>query len=259
MSHGMRHDAVDPPSRWVLAHGFTQTARSWTTFARLLEAALPGAEAVAVDLPGHGDAPPPADDDLWASADRLVERGGTGSYVGYSMGGRVALHAVLAHPRSVRRLVLIGATTGIDDPDERRDRRAADERLAAHIEEVGVERFVDEWLTNPLFAGLSDATSMRDDRLRNTASGLAASLRATGTGTQTPLWDRLGEIDCPVLVLVGEHDEKFTAIGRRMVDGIPRAELAIIGGAGHSVHLERPEATVAAITTWLAHSEHPTR
>ena len=238
--------------RLVLAHGFTQTARSWTTIERLLRDPLAGSATVAVDLPGHGNAPPPADADLWASAERLVAEGGTGTYVGYSMGGRVALHAALSHPDAVERLVLIGATAGIADPDERARRRADDERLADHIEAVGVPTFIDEWLSNPLFAGLDETTAMRDDRLRNTTAGLAASLRATGTGTQTPLWDRLGEIERPVLVLVGEHDTKFTELGRGLVDALPRAELVVVPGAGHSVHLERPEATVAAIASWLA-------
>jgi 2-succinyl-6-hydroxy-2,4-cyclohexadiene-1-carboxylate synthase len=247
----MQHDVADATDRFVLAHGFTQTARSWATFELLLRARLGDVETVAVDLPGHGDAPPPADADLWASAERLVDVGGIGTYVGYSMGGRVALHAALAFPEAVRRLVLVGATAGIDDPDERWARREADERLADHIQSVGMSSFIDEWLANPLFAGLTDATALRADRLRNTTVGLGASLRATGTGTQEPLWDRLGGIHCPVLVLVGEHDQKFTEIGRRLVDALPDAELAVVPDAGHSVHLEQPEATVAALTTWL--------
>jgi 2-succinyl-6-hydroxy-2,4-cyclohexadiene-1-carboxylate synthase len=248
----MRHDAVAPARRLVLAHGFTQTARSWATMERLLRTRLPGAETVAVDLPGHGEAPPPPDADLWASAHRLVDAGGAGTYVGYSMGGRVALHAALTRRAEVLRIVLIGATAGIEDPDERRARRTADERLAAHIESVGVSAFLDEWLANPLFAGLSDEAAGRTDRLRNTATGLAASLRATGTGTQTPLWERLGEVHAPALVVVGEDDAKFTSLGRRLVEGLPNAELVVIAGAGHSVHLEQPAATADAIASWLA-------
>jgi 2-succinyl-6-hydroxy-2,4-cyclohexadiene-1-carboxylate synthase len=238
--------------RVVLAHGFTQTARSWDTVAALLRAARPDVETVAVDLPGHGDSDASPDADLWASAEHLVTQGGPGTYVGYSMGGRVALHAALSHPDDVRALVLIGATAGIDDPAERQARRDGDERLADHIESVGVPTFIDEWLANPLFAGLTEATARRADRLRNTAAGLSASLRATGTGTQTPLGDRLGEIECPVLVLVGERDEKFTDLGRRLVSGIPDADLVVVPGAGHSVHLEQPAATVDALTAWLA-------
>jgi 2-succinyl-6-hydroxy-2,4-cyclohexadiene-1-carboxylate synthase len=236
--------------RFVLVHGFTQTARSWSTFGDLLHEQLAEAETVAVDLPGHGNAPPPADADLWESAERLVDTGGAATYVGYSMGGRVSLHAALAHPARVRALVLMGATAGIDDPDERRTRRAADERLADHIEAVGVETFVDEWLANDLFAGLTQQTAMRDDRLRNSAVGLAASLRATGTGTQEPLWERLHEIDVPVLVLAGEHDTKFRSNGERLARLLTTSTFEVIAGAGHSAHLEQPEATAAAIARW---------
>jgi len=248
----MPHQILDGSNRYVFAHGFTQTARSWDTLLRLLHLRRSGIDAIAVDLPGHGEAAPPADSDLWSSADRLVETAGAGTYVGYSMGGRVALHAALAHADAVERLVLIGATAGIDDTDERAARRHADRRLADHIEEIGVPTFIDEWLTNPLFAGLTADNALRSDRLRNSAVGLASSLRATGTGMQAPLWDRLGEIACPTLVLVGEHDAKFTELGRRLVDGIADAELVVIPGAGHSVHLEQPGATADAIVIWTA-------
>ena len=243
--------------RVTLAHGFTQTARSWDAFTPLLAAQLADIDPITVDLPGHGDAAPPANSDLWESADRLVEAGGIGTYIGYSMGGRVSLHGALAHPEAVQRLILIGATAGIDDDDERADRRAADDRLANHIEDVGVPTFIDEWLRNPLFSGLTVDAALRADRLRNTAAGLASSLRATGTGTQTPLWARLAEVTCPVLVLVGEDDAKFTELGHRLVDAIPDAELSVVSGAGHSVHLEQPEPTASAIANWITSGVRP--
>lgn len=248
MTHPDPSNDVD---RIVLVHGFTQTARSWRHIARLLSERLPGVEIEAVDLPGHGDASPAAADDLWATADRVADAGGRAMYVGYSMGGRVALHVVLSHPDIVTRLVLIGATAGIDDDSERATRLAADERLAARIEQIGTAAFIDEWLQNPLFARLDDEAAARDDRLRNRAVDLAASLRATGTGTQQPLWGRLREIACPALVLAGEHDPKFVDLGRRLANGISGAQLRVVDGAGHSVHLEQPERTVDAIVGWL--------
>lgn len=237
-------------SRLVFAHGFTQTSRSWDDLrGRLARAGI--TDTVAVDLPGHGSAATIARD-LWGCADHLVDTGGPGVYVGYSMGGRIALHAALAHPTAVERLVLIGATAGIDDDGERASRRDADEALAERIAAIGVTRFVDEWLASPLFAGLDEPGAQREDRRRNSASGLASSLRLAGTGTQDPLWDRLHEVEQPVLVVVGAHDDKFRRIGERMVDGLPHATLRVVDGAGHSVHLERPVATAAALVDWLA-------
>ncbi len=237
-------------SRFVLAHGFTQTARSWDTVARLLIERFPRVEIRSIDLPGHGVASDRRGD-LWDGARRLLAEGGRGIYVGYSMGGRVALHAALRQPDLVEHLVLIGTTAGIDDPQERAARRAADDQLADRIESIGLEAFIDEWLANPLFAGLTPATALRDDRLRNTVEGLSSSLRSAGAGTQEPLWERLGEIRAPVLVLAGEYDTKFVTLGRRLAALLPLAEFVMVPGVGHSTHLEAPAATVDAITTWL--------
>lgn len=234
----------------LLAHGFTQTAQSWSDVQHLLGSRGLD-EGYAIDLPGHGSANA-VRADLWGSADRLVTAGGRTTYVGYSMGGRVSLHAALAHPREVERLVLIGATAGIDNADARAQRRTDDELLADRIETIGVEAFVDEWLQNPLFSGQTPNQAMRADRLRNTADGLASSLRLAGTGTQAPLWDRLDEISCPVLLLVGQHDQKFSAIAERMAMALPNAQLRVITGAGHSVHVEQPERTIDALAEWLA-------
>jgi 2-succinyl-6-hydroxy-2,4-cyclohexadiene-1-carboxylate synthase len=237
--------------RIVLAHGFTQTARSWSEIGNLIAARFTGADIRAVDLPGHGAASD-LRGDLWDSARHLVDVGGRGTYIGYSMGGRVALHAALLAPSSVERLVLIGATAGIDDPTERAARRESDERLADRIESIGVDAFVDEWLDNPLFAGLTPANDLRADRLTNTAVGLADSLRTIGTGTQEPLWDRLADIECPTLVLAGERDLKFTELGRRLAATLPHGDMVVVPGVGHSVHLEAPTATVDAIASWIA-------
>ncbi|MEO1058094.1 MAG: alpha/beta fold hydrolase [Actinomycetota bacterium] len=238
--------------RVALAHGFTQTARSWEVVAPALQRHLDDSvELEAIDLPGHGAAGD-VRAELWGCADHLVAHGGEAVYVGYSMGGRVALHAALAHPSAVTAMVLIGATPGIDDEVERFARRAADRELATRIEEIGVDAFIAEWLALPLFAGLSAEAAMRDDRRRNRAHDLASSLRLTGTGSQSPLWPRLAEIAAPTLVVVGADDEKFTAIGERMCAALPAGEIVTIEGAGHSAHLEQPDRTAAAIGEWVA-------
>lgn len=242
--------------RVVLVHGFTQTARSWDRIAAALRAG--GHEVVTPDLPGHaGTEPLP----MPAAATRLAAACGTGVWVGYSMGGRLCLHVALEHPSAVTGLVLLGATAGIDDARARARRRHDDERLAARIEHLGVERFVGEWLAQPMFAGLPDDPVDRADRARNTAAGLAGALRLAGTGAQQPLWDRLGEIGLlgtPVLVLAGELDGKFKVAARRLATGIgPTARVAWIPGAGHAAHLERPDAFLAELRTFLASVGEP--
>lgn len=233
--------------RLVLVHGFTQTGRSWDRVAASLSN---GWEVVTVDAPGHGDSAA-VRADLPAAAAMLGSAGGAATYVGYSMGGRLCLHLALARPALVRRLVLVSATAGIEDVTERAARRNADEELAASIERDGVDAFLDRWLALPLFATLRGDASALEDRRRNTAAGLAASLRLAGTGTQEALWDRLGELGMPVLLVAGALDAKYVAIAERMAALIPAGTLAVIEGAGHAAHLEQPDAFAGALEAWL--------
>ena len=187
---------------------------------------------------------------LSAVFEDLDELGVTAQLGGYSMGGRVALAYTLARPGRVRRLLLVGASPGLADPSERRARRESDERLARRIERDGVEAFAREWAALPLFAGQSPAVAevARAERRRQTPSGLAAALRGLGTGVLPPLWDRLGELMVPVMLVVGERDSKFRAIAERMASRLPSAELTVIAGAGHAVHLEAPAAVAGLLS-----------
>lgn len=252
MSERLHTEWLSPPVDGVtpiaLLHGFTQNAAAWGEFGARLAAASP---VIAVDLPGHGRSDA-VRADLATTADLVAAAIPRSIVIGYSMGGRVAVHLALAHPDHVTALVLVSTTAGIDDAAERARRRTADEELAARIESIGTDAFLTEWLAQPLFSTLSPEAAGLDARRTNTASGLASSLRLTGTGTQEPLWDRLHGVDRPTLVVVGEHDAKFRALGERLVEAIgATARLVVIGGAGHNAPLERPAETADAILEGL--------
>ncbi len=234
-----------------MLHGFTQTSDCWGPIADDLSV---DHELMLIDAPGHGGSGHvPADLDESARFSGAV--GGRGSYLGYSMGGRTALHLALARPELVERLILIGATGGLDDAQERADRRVSDEQLADRIEAIGVDQFVDEWLRQPLFSALDENVAHRTERCTNSAEGLAHSLRTCGTGTQRPLWSELHHLEMPVLVLAGASDTKFTDLGARLCASIgANATFAAVPGSGHSAHLENPVATASIIRGWLDHS-----
>jgi 2-succinyl-6-hydroxy-2,4-cyclohexadiene-1-carboxylate synthase len=164
------------------------------------------------------------------------------------MGGRIALQLALAAPARVRRLVLVGVTAGIEDEQERERRRDSDRRLAEDLETGTFEQFIERWRAQPLFEGEpADVSALaRADQRRNRPDALAAVLRGIGTGEMRPLWDRLGELQMPVRVLVGDRDVKFQQAGRRMVGLIGRGELRVVRGA-HHLPLENPAAVAAAI------------
>jgi 2-succinyl-6-hydroxy-2,4-cyclohexadiene-1-carboxylate synthase len=204
---------------------------------------------IAPDILGHGRAAAPEPVALAAVISDLERLDApTFTLAGYSMGGRIALHFALTHPERVQRLLLIGASPGIADPVQREARRRADERLAAEIEGQPIEQFAQRWARTPVLAGQPPDVLARvnADRLRNTTEGLAAALRGLGTAMLPPVWDRLPELAMRVELVVGERDEKFTAIARQMAEAIPGARLTVVPGAGHAVHLEAP-ATVASL------------
>ena len=158
----------------------------------------------------------------------------------------------LDRPDLVERMVLIGATAGIDSPSDRKARRVADERLASAIEQDGVPRFLVRWLSQPIFAGLSVNEEDRQARLTNSAPGLAASLRDSGTGTMDPpWWDELRRIRCPTRIVAGERDAKFTDLGRRMAGLIADADLVVVAGVGHAAQLEAPEAVAELVRDFM--------
>ena len=242
-----------PVDRLVFVHGFTQTHRHWRDGAHRIATRLGDRPTLAfVDLPGHGLADDDRSDGIAGCGRRLVQTAGRGTYLGYSLGGRTALTAAIAdEDGAIERLILIGATAGIADDDERANRRDSDDRLADRIARVGVDAFLDEWLALPLFDGLPADPVGRRWRAANTADGLAHSLRRYGTGEMDPLWDRLGNVRVPTLLLAGERDAKFIELGRRLASGIPGATLALVPGAGHAAHVEAPEATAAIVADWL--------
>ena len=237
------------PAELILLHGFTQTGRSWQP---VLHALAGRYRALAPDLPGHGDfaARRPAS---FAACDAYVAALAHDriTLAGYSLGGRIAVHAALSLGDRVRRLVLIGASPGLADAGERRARVAADAALADRIEAIGLEAFVREWGAQPLFAGMPRgvAALANADRMRNTADGLAAALRGLGTGVMPPLWDRLRELHMAVELVVGERDAKFRAIAERMQAALPDARLHVVPGAGHAVQLEAPDAVAELLAT----------
>jgi len=234
--------------RLVFAHGFTQTSNSWKPIAE--ELAASGYESVVVDLPGHG-ATTDGNVDLRETAAMLTEMCGTAVYVGYSLGGRLCLHAASMRPESVQGLALIGASPGIGDSNERAIRRAADDRMADHIVDVGVEAFLEEWLSRPLFDGLTFDVQGRADRLNNTAEGLAASLHHAGAGAQESLWPHLDRLPMPVLAIAGELDQKFAAIGRQIADAVPHARFVEVPASGHAAHLQSAQQVTAILQGWL--------
>jgi 2-succinyl-6-hydroxy-2,4-cyclohexadiene-1-carboxylate synthase len=237
----------------VMLHGFTQTGRC---LGPLFEDLATDRDVVAPDLPGHGASSHLAHLDCPQAADHLISTctadGATADWLGYSLGGRIALHVALRHPESVRRLVLISTTAGIDDPALRAARARQDEARAEHLENVGVQRFLAEWLRMPMFSALAPWARFADERATNTVEGLAGSLRNCGTGATLPLWDGLSELSIPVLLIVGALDEAYVEAAEWIAGSVGGgAEVTIVPGVHHAAHLEDPDSVTLAARRFL--------
>jgi 2-succinyl-6-hydroxy-2,4-cyclohexadiene-1-carboxylate synthase len=244
----------------LLLHGFTGSVETWRPFLPRWQ----GFRTVAVDLLGHGRSDAPADPARYAFprcvADllALLEALGIGqvAVVGYSLGGRLALHLALALGERLWALVLESATPGLLDPRQRAVRVRRDDSLAERLLREGLEAFVRWWEAQPLFASQarlppSVRERLRRQRLSHSAVGLAGALRGLSLGRQQPLWRRLSELIAPALVIVGALDERYCEVGRRLAAALPRGELAVVPGAGHAVHLERPRPFATLVGRFL--------
>jgi 2-succinyl-6-hydroxy-2,4-cyclohexadiene-1-carboxylate synthase len=245
----------------VLLHGFTGSAENWR---ELMGQLSHRRRVIAIDLPGHGGTDRPEDIRRYEMgyvaldlARLLAEIDATPAHwLGYSMGGRLALYVGVHHPDAVRSLILESASPGLIDVAERRERRLQDERLADRIETEGVEQFVNAWEQLPLFASQKRLPAdvkakLRRQRMNNSAVGLARSLRGMGTGVQPSLWAELSTIERPVLLLAGALDGKFVDINRQMATALPQGQLNVIENAGHAVHLEQPARFAEVVETFL--------
>ena len=173
--------------------------------------------------------------------------------VGYSMGGRLALHAALRSPGRFAALGMLGASAGIADPAARQERRRSDDELAAWIEQQPIERVVERWENQPVFAGQPPelVSAQRAGRLSHEPSELASLLRTAGQGACPPVWDLLPELDCPLLALAGEQDDHYAEAARRLAELVPEGRCALVAGAGHAPQLEVPETTARLLLEFL--------
>lgn len=240
----------------VALHGFTGNPADFELLERHLDRSL-----TTPNLRGHAGSPAPheaaaytmqayVDDVLHQLDHRGIERF---HLLGYSMGGRISIALALNAPERVVSLATIGATAGIEDPEERDARQQRDEALARSIVQDGLHAFVDQWMQHPVVKSTSEKRGLgwtqnsRDQRLQGAARGYANALLGAGQGSQPSYWKRLDELAMPALFVAGREDTKFSEIARRMAEQCPSdVAVELVEDAGHAAHLEAP-GQVAAI------------
>lgn len=246
----------------LLIHGFTGSSEAWGE--GLIQRLARSRRVVVPDLVGHGASARPHDPERYR-LDRVLDdlvavqhacARGPAVWVGYSMGGRIALAGAVRRLVPLAGLILESASPGLASAEERRVRMEADERWARALEAGGLGAFVDDWMAQPLFRSQHALPRRvrereRARRMSQDPRALAACLRGLGTGVQPSMWDGLDTLDVPNLVVTGALDEKFEGIAREMIRRLPRARYVSVAGAGHAVHLEASRAWEQAVDAFL--------
>lgn len=264
----------------ILVHGFAQSAHSWERVAPLL---TQHRRVYAFELVGHGGSQVPLSplpyvldaqgEALLAFMESVtrcasaksggmysIARAGAGSVVpkvvGYSMGGRVALAAAHYNPQAFGALVLESAGLGPATSGERSAFAKRDAANALSLREAGIEAFMNRWELLPLFATQRSLPQdvrarVRAGRLANDAEALARTFEHAGQHgmpARSATLETLKELTkngVPVLYLAGAQDEKYRALAEELSATLIQTQ--VVQRAGHNIHLEAPDAFVAAL------------
>jgi 2-succinyl-6-hydroxy-2,4-cyclohexadiene-1-carboxylate synthase len=204
--------------RVTFLHGFLGVKEDWEGITEHLKTphrciTLPGHRGRSLDLSDFED-----------------EIGNDVTLVGYSMGGRLAMHYAKKYPNRVKKLILLSANPG----EEGEKRLQQDEKWAQLLEDEGMDRFLDQWYSQPLFTGLQ----INRKRRRHDPLMLAEVIRKFSPARLPNLWHNLENFPCPLMFLFGENDIKYRLIGERLQEQFP---VAWIPKSGHAIHLENPK------------------
>jgi 2-succinyl-6-hydroxy-2,4-cyclohexadiene-1-carboxylate synthase len=153
--------------------------------------------------------------------------------LGYSLGGRLALQALLAGAR-YERAILVSTGLGVEGEEARAARRASDEAWARRFETEEFDSAVADWNAQPVLAGPSLSRTRDDYDWR--------ALREWSSGALPPVASRLHELAIPTLWIAGARDEKYVAEARRAAALARDGRVMIVDDAGHRVPWERPSA-----------------
>jgi pimeloyl-ACP methyl ester carboxylesterase len=228
----------------VLLHAGVADRTMWSEqLDRLAEA---GYRAIALDLPGFGEAPaPPGPQAPWDDVLRTLRDLDVGSaaIVGNSFGAAIALRIALVAPAAVRSLVLVSPPP-LDDEDPSPTLEAAwdaeEEALARGDVDAAVDAVLDAWLQPDAPAALRERVASMQRRAFELQSAATDVAEAPDPLERDP--GAISQLRMPVLALAGEADmPDFKQAAEQIAEAVPAGRSEILAGAGHLAPLETPD------------------
>ncbi len=244
----------------LFLHGFTGSAEDWTSFFNKLHKSV---YPVALDLPGHGKSIKLEDEfyrfhSVNLIVNKLIEylKLEKPIILGYSMGGRVAYNFAVSNPQKLRALIIESSTPGIAEREIAEERLKKDFELAQLLDEKGINWFIEYWFSQPIFNTLNNLPeeklkAIKNMRTGNSSTELAKSLRNYGQGKVGHVWDKIGKIDFPLLLIDGELDKKYRFLNTLVMKYTRTAIRKTIKNSGHNTHLEKPEDFIILVNSFI--------
>ena len=232
------------PTFWILEpmihclHGAVGSFRAWETLSQELNESVN-----ALDLWRLFDRSTPT----LFEAGRIISEGAEfGDLIlGYSMGGRLALHALTAAPEKWRAAIIVSAHPGlVSGQQERRE----EDREWASLSRGNWTSFLNQWNRQDVLLSSPEEFHQADIRDQEIIS---KSFLHWSLGNQRDLRSELPKITCPILWITGSHDPKFTVLAEEATSLLPNSEHLIISGSGHRVPWQRPTEFSASVQNFL--------
>jgi len=243
LAHSCHGDSRKPVL--VMLHGFLGSKNDWDT---LIPDLLPHFYCICIDLPGHGQspalAPGPSGFERVASAIQTtlsslpIERY---HLLGYSLGGRIALHLAQAYPNKLLSLSLESSHPGLQSIAERQMRAHNDQAWSEKLSSLPIESFLSQWYLQGVFAELTESKrqALILKRSNNNSEALLTVFEPTSLSKQEDLWLLPSQLQLPCHYFVGKDDSKFSALASRWAS-LTNIRVHTIAGAGHNAHLASP-------------------
>lgn len=236
----------------IMIHGFAMDRR---IFDMQFELFAERFRVVRYDLRGFGRSDLPTGpystlDDLRIMMDRLgIEKA---CIIGLSLGGSLAVEFALTCPQRVTGLVLAGSTLRGYPYSDAYVQEFLYYRKIARRQGIAVAQ--SEMLGNPLLRSIAKKPELfvHVKAMIRDYSGFHWLRHDPHRVFYPPAIERLGEITCPVQIIIGQHDvDDLQGVARRLIREIRHARYSVLPGVGHIVNMEAPERFNAIVLEFL--------
>lgn len=171
----------------------------------------------------------------------------TNILMGYSLGGRLALHALIDQPQQWQAAIIISAHAGLADPQAQKKRIEHDQKWAEQFEKDEWKSLMQAWNNQKIFT--HDHFDFKREESNYQRSHLVKALSHGSLGKQMCLYKQIASLPIPILWITGSKDQLYCQLAQTLVFAHPYSQCEQIEQAGHRV----PWAQPVAFST-LAHS-----